>query len=45
MSGTVWAGRKAIRISVSNWQTSAEDVSRTLTAFEAAYAAVEAPAR
>ena len=33
MSGTVWDGRPAIRISVSNWQTSEEDVERTLAAF------------
>ena len=35
MSGTVWDGRPAIRISVSNWQTSEEDVERTLAAFRA----------
>jgi glutamate/tyrosine decarboxylase-like PLP-dependent enzyme len=33
MSGTVWEERPAIRISVSNWQTSEEDVERTLAAF------------
>ena len=44
MSGTVWRGRRAIRISVSNWQTSGDDVARTLQAFAAAYA-TEAPAR
>jgi hypothetical protein len=33
MSGTVWDGRPAIRISVSNWQTSDDDVERTLAAF------------
>jgi glutamate/tyrosine decarboxylase-like PLP-dependent enzyme len=33
LSGTVWDGRSAIRISVSNWQTSDEDVDRTLAAF------------
>jgi glutamate/tyrosine decarboxylase-like PLP-dependent enzyme len=33
LSGTVWEGRRAIRISVSNWQTSDEDVDRTLAAF------------
>jgi glutamate/tyrosine decarboxylase-like PLP-dependent enzyme len=33
MSGSVWQGRQAIRISVSNWQTSYEDVTRTLAAF------------
>jgi glutamate/tyrosine decarboxylase-like PLP-dependent enzyme len=36
MSGTTWDGRPAIRISVSNWRTSDEDVSRTLAAFERA---------
>jgi glutamate/tyrosine decarboxylase-like PLP-dependent enzyme len=38
MSGTVWDERRAIRISVSNWQTSDEDVDRTLTAFRQAVA-------
>jgi glutamate/tyrosine decarboxylase-like PLP-dependent enzyme len=45
LSGTVWDGRRAIRISVSNWQTSDEDVERTLAAFEAAVYAGQAPAR
>jgi glutamate/tyrosine decarboxylase-like PLP-dependent enzyme len=35
MSGTAWAGRQAIRISVSNWQTSEDDVDRTVAAFAA----------
>jgi glutamate/tyrosine decarboxylase-like PLP-dependent enzyme len=35
MSGTTWAGRQAIRISVSNWQTTGEDVDRTVAAFAA----------
>ena len=35
MSGTVWDGRPAIRISVSNWRTSEEDVARALAAFRA----------
>jgi glutamate/tyrosine decarboxylase-like PLP-dependent enzyme len=39
MSGTTWDGRSAIRISVSNWRTSDEDVARTVAAFEAALAA------
>lgn len=39
LSGTVWEGRRAIRISVSNWQTSDEDVDRTLAAFGQAFAA------
>jgi glutamate/tyrosine decarboxylase-like PLP-dependent enzyme len=33
LSGTVWEERPAIRISVSNWQTSDDDVERTLAAF------------
>jgi glutamate/tyrosine decarboxylase-like PLP-dependent enzyme len=45
LSGTVWDGRRAIRISVSNWQTSDDDVSRTVAAFEAAVYAGQAPAR
>jgi glutamate/tyrosine decarboxylase-like PLP-dependent enzyme len=35
MSGSVWAGRQAIRISVSNWQTTGEDIDRTVEAFAA----------
>jgi glutamate/tyrosine decarboxylase-like PLP-dependent enzyme len=45
LSGTVWEGRRAIRISVSNWQTSDDDVERTVAAFEAAVYAGQAPAR
>jgi glutamate/tyrosine decarboxylase-like PLP-dependent enzyme len=29
-SGTTWRGRRAMRLSVSNWQTSDEDVDRTV---------------
>jgi glutamate/tyrosine decarboxylase-like PLP-dependent enzyme len=36
MSGTSWDGRAAIRISVSNWQTTEADVERTVAAFAAA---------
>jgi glutamate/tyrosine decarboxylase-like PLP-dependent enzyme len=36
MSGTAWNGRAAIRISVSNWRTSDEDVARTVAAFRRA---------
>jgi glutamate/tyrosine decarboxylase-like PLP-dependent enzyme len=39
MSGTMWDERFAIRISVSNWRTSDEDVARTVAAFERAVAA------
>jgi glutamate/tyrosine decarboxylase-like PLP-dependent enzyme len=45
LGGTVWDGRRAIRISVSNWQTNDDDVGRTLAAFEAAVYAGQAPAR
>ena len=30
-SGTTWRGRRAMRVSVCNWQTSIEDVTRTVT--------------
>jgi glutamate/tyrosine decarboxylase-like PLP-dependent enzyme len=36
LGGTRWKGSAAIRISVSNWQTSDRDVERTVAAFEAA---------
>jgi glutamate/tyrosine decarboxylase-like PLP-dependent enzyme len=39
MAGTTWDGRAAIRISVSNWQTSDEDVERTLAAYAGQLAA------
>lgn len=35
-SGTTWNGRRAMRISVSNWQTSSEDVRRTLAGVQRA---------
>ena len=33
LSGTMWDGRAAIRVSVSNWQTSDDDVDRLVGAF------------
>jgi len=30
-SGTTWRGRRAMRVSVCNWQTTVEDVRRTVT--------------
>jgi glutamate/tyrosine decarboxylase-like PLP-dependent enzyme len=33
MSGTTWNGRGAIRLSVSNWSTSDDDVERTVAEF------------
>jgi glutamate/tyrosine decarboxylase-like PLP-dependent enzyme len=35
-SGTVWDGRKAIRLSVSNWQTGEEEIQLALDAFREA---------
>jgi glutamate/tyrosine decarboxylase-like PLP-dependent enzyme len=40
MSGTTWDGRKAIRISVSNWQTGDEEIALAVKAFESALQAV-----
>jgi glutamate/tyrosine decarboxylase-like PLP-dependent enzyme len=46
MSGTTWDGRKAIRISVSNWQTDDAETDLALQAFrDAVGAPVHAPAR
>jgi glutamate/tyrosine decarboxylase-like PLP-dependent enzyme len=39
MGGTTWDGRAAIRISVSNWQTSDADVERTIAAYAGQLAA------
>jgi glutamate/tyrosine decarboxylase-like PLP-dependent enzyme len=39
MSGTVWDGRRAIRISVSNWQTGDAETDLALQAFREAAAA------
>ncbi|MFL6012153.1 MAG: pyridoxal phosphate-dependent decarboxylase family protein [Gaiellaceae bacterium] len=41
MSGTTWNGRRAIRVSVSNWQTTDEEIDLALASFRAA---VQAPA-
>ena len=35
-SGTTWHGRRAMRISVTNWQTSGDDVERTLAGVQRA---------
>jgi glutamate/tyrosine decarboxylase-like PLP-dependent enzyme len=42
MSGSRWAGRDVLRISVSNWSTDADDVAASVDAVERAIAAVEA---
>jgi glutamate/tyrosine decarboxylase-like PLP-dependent enzyme len=44
MSGTVWHGVGAMRLSVSNWQTSEDDVQRTVAAIRRAVARVAVPA-
>jgi glutamate/tyrosine decarboxylase-like PLP-dependent enzyme len=45
-SGTTWNGRRAIRISVSNWQTTDEEVDLALESFRAAaQTPAHAPAR
>jgi glutamate/tyrosine decarboxylase-like PLP-dependent enzyme len=46
MSGTTWDGRRAIRISVSNWQTEDEEIDLALESFRrAVQAPAQAPAR
>nr|AUN36753.1 aromatic-L-amino-acid decarboxylase [uncultured bacterium] len=40
-SGTTWKGRRAMRISVSNWQTSIEDVERTVAGVARALQSLE----
>jgi glutamate/tyrosine decarboxylase-like PLP-dependent enzyme len=45
MSGTTWDGRRAIRVSVSNWQTTAAEVELALQSFRAAVEPAHAPAR
>jgi glutamate/tyrosine decarboxylase-like PLP-dependent enzyme len=39
MGGTIWDGRPAIRISVSSWATTDDDVERTLAAYAGQLAA------
>lgn len=42
MSGSHWAGRDILRISVSNWSTDDDDVAQSLAAIERAIAAEDA---
>ena len=44
LSGTTWDGLKAIRVSVSNWQTGDEEIDLAVEAFREAYAG-KLPAR
>jgi glutamate/tyrosine decarboxylase-like PLP-dependent enzyme len=47
LGGTTWDGRRAIRLSVSNWQTGDEEIDLALAAFRraAAQEPAQAPAR
>jgi hypothetical protein len=40
VGGSVWQGKKVIRISVCSWVTRAEDISRSVQAFVAARSAI-----
>ena len=40
MTGSTWRGRAVLRISVSNWSTTAGDVERSLDAVRRAVAAL-----
>jgi glutamate/tyrosine decarboxylase-like PLP-dependent enzyme len=42
MSGSTWHGRAVLRISVSNWSTTEDDVARSLAAVRRAVAALDA---
>ena len=41
LGGTLWDGRRAVRLSVSCWRTSEDDVARSARAFAAARASAE----
>ena len=43
--GTTWRGRRCMRVSVCNWQTSDADVERAVRAVEAALNTTGPPAR
>ncbi|MFL5981870.1 MAG: pyridoxal phosphate-dependent decarboxylase family protein [Gaiellaceae bacterium] len=45
MSGTTWDGGRAIRVSVSNWQTTDDEIELALRSFRAALQPAQAPAR
>lgn len=40
-SGTIWRGRRVMRISVINWRTTAEDIARTIGAVARVLAALD----
>jgi len=43
--GTTWRGKRCMRVSVCNWQTSEEDVERAVRAAEVALKTTGPPAR
>ena len=45
LSGTTWHDRRAIRVSVSNWQTTGAEIDVALQSFRAALEPAHAPAR
>jgi hypothetical protein len=45
LGGTVWRGRAAVRVSVSNWSTTEEDIDRLAGALQRALLAARAAAR
>ncbi|HEY5661920.1 MAG TPA: pyridoxal-dependent decarboxylase [Gaiellaceae bacterium] len=45
LSGTTWHDRRAIRVSVSNWQTTGAEIDLALQSFRAALEPAHAPAR
>ena len=46
LSGTTWDGRRAIRVSVSNWQTTEDEIELALASFRGAIQSpAQAPAR
>jgi len=45
MSGTTWRDRRAIRVSVSNWQTTEAEIALALRSFREAAQPAAAPAR
>jgi len=45
MGGTMWDGRRAIRVSVSNWQTTDAEIDLALQSFRAALEPAHVPAR
>jgi glutamate/tyrosine decarboxylase-like PLP-dependent enzyme len=45
MSGTTWDGRRAVRFSVSNWQTTEVEIELALRSFREAAQPAQAPAR